>query len=82
MQLYDKTFSTLAYPFCLFVCSMCGFLLLWWSSIYWCEHMWELLVVTRVMEIPLRSYSWVGFPAPSILEGQGLCTTLYFGYCL
>jgi len=27
-------FSTLACPFCLFVCSKCDFLLLWWSSIY------------------------------------------------
>jgi len=53
MQWYDKSFSTLAYPFCLFVCSMCGFILLRWSSIYWCEQMWELPVVIRVMEISL-----------------------------
>ena len=46
-------------PFCSFVCSMCGFLLLRWSSIYWCEHMRELPVVIRVMEVPLLSLSWV-----------------------
>jgi len=37
MQLYHKTFSTLAYPFCLFVCFCVWCSLLWWSSIYWCE---------------------------------------------
>ena len=63
MQLYDKTLFTLAYPLCLLVCSVCGFLLLRWSLIYWCEHMWELLVVIRVMETPLRSLSWVGSPS-------------------
>jgi len=50
-------FSTLAYVFWLFVCSVCGFLFLWWSSIYWWEQMWELLVVIKVMEIPLHSLS-------------------------
>jgi len=51
MQLYDKTFSTLAHPFYLFACLMCGFLLLRWSSIYWCGNP---LMVIRVMETPLR----------------------------
>ena len=50
-----KRFSTLAYPLCLFVCSVCGFLFLRWSSIYWWEHMRELPVVVRLMEIPLLS---------------------------
>jgi len=54
MQLYGKTFFTLAYPFCLFVCLVCSLLLLWWSSIYWCEQMWQLLMVLRVMETLLR----------------------------
>jgi len=31
--------------------------------------MWELLVVVKVMEIPLRSYSWIGFPTLSLLFG-------------
>jgi len=51
-----KRFSTLAYPFCLFVCSMCGFLFLRWSSIYWCEHIWELLMVVKVIETLLLSF--------------------------
>jgi len=35
-------------PF-LFACvSRVWFLLLRWSSIYWCEQMWELLVITVV----------------------------------
>jgi len=54
MQLYDKTFFTLTYPFCFVVCIFCGFLILRWSSIYWCEQMWELLVVIRVMETSLH----------------------------
>ena len=62
MQLYDKTFFTLTYPFCFVVCIFCGFLILRWSSIYWCEQMWELLVVIRVMETSLHNLSWVGFP--------------------
>jgi len=33
-------------PFSLLVCFMCGFLLLQWLSIYWCEQMRELLVIT------------------------------------
>ena len=53
-------FSTLAYPFFLFVYCVCGFLLLRWLSIYWCEQMRELLVVIRVMEISLLSSYWVG----------------------
>ena len=57
-----KTFFTLAYPFCLFMCLACDFLLLRWPSIYWCEQMWELLVVIRVMETPLHSLTWIGFP--------------------
>jgi len=51
-------FSILAYPFCLFVCSVCRFLLLRWSSIYWCKQMRELLVVVKKMEIMLLSSSW------------------------
>ena len=58
MKWHDKSFSTLDYHFCLFVCSVHGFLFLWWSSIYWCEHMRELLVVIRVMEVSLLSSSW------------------------
>jgi len=53
MQWHDKSFSTLAYLFCLFVYSMCGFIFLRWSSIYWCEQMRELHVVNKVMEILL-----------------------------
>jgi len=45
-----KTFFTLAYPFYLLVFILCGFLLLRWSSIYWCEQIWEPLMVIRVME--------------------------------
>jgi len=59
VQLHDKNLFNLAYLFRLFVCLMCGFLLLRWSSIYWCEQMWELLVVVRVMEISPHSLSWV-----------------------
>jgi len=48
-------FSALAYP-SVFVCFVwCDFLFLRWSSIYWCEHMWEILVVNRGMVTPLRS---------------------------
>jgi len=32
----------------------CGFLLLRWSSNYWCEQMSEHLVVIRVMKTPQR----------------------------
>jgi len=32
-------------PSCLLMCLVCGSLLLWWSSIYWCEQMWEILVI-------------------------------------
>jgi len=39
----------------LLVCVLvCGFLSLQWSSIYWCEKMWELLVVNKEMVIPLH----------------------------
>jgi len=54
VQLHDKNLFTLAYPFYLLVCYMCGFLLLRWSSIYCCEQLWELLVVVRVMKILLH----------------------------
>jgi len=54
VQLHDKNIFTLAYPFLFVTCSMCGFLLLRWSSIYWCEQMWKLLMVIRMMEIPLH----------------------------
>jgi len=57
-----KHFYTSLPPFCLLVFLMCDFLLLRWSSIYWCEQMWEPLVVISVMEIPLLSLSWVGSP--------------------
>jgi len=33
---------------------VCAFLLLRWSSIYWCEQMRELPVVIKVMEVPLH----------------------------
>jgi len=56
MQLYDKTFFYSSLPFLLVVCFVCGFLFLRWSSIYWCEQMWQLLVVIRMMETPLHSF--------------------------
>jgi len=42
-------------PFCLCMFYLCGFLFLRWSSIYWCEQMWETLVVNRRMVTPLHS---------------------------
>ena len=75
-KLYDKTLFTLAYPFCLFVCLVCGFLLLRWSLIYWWEQMWELLVVLKVMETPLRSLSWVGSPC-SKFSFKAICPMYY-----
>jgi len=58
-------FSTIAYSFraCLYVLCVV-FLLLRWSSIYWCEQMRELPVVIRVMEVSLLSLSWVWFRFP------------------
>jgi len=38
---------TLAYPICLSGCLVGGSSLLWWSSIYWCEHMREVFTVNR-----------------------------------
>jgi len=62
--LRDKTiFFSLAYPsvVCCMSC-LCGFLFLRWSSIYWCEQMWEILVVNREMAIPPRNYlGWMLF---------------------
>jgi len=60
--LYDKLFSVLAYPFCLFDCYVCGSSLLRWSSIYWCEQKREVLVVDKEMMIPLLSFvGWSPF---------------------
>jgi len=79
-----KHFSTIAYPFCLFVCFMCGFLFLWWSSTCWCQQMWELLVVVRVMKTPLLSFGLdfaiqVSF---KVVTHVFVCLLdNYFGYC-
>jgi len=45
MYRYDKSFYTLAYFFACLVALYVVLLLLRWSSIYWCEHMREVLVV-------------------------------------
>jgi len=52
MQLYNKLFSTLAYPLLVWL-YVCGLLSLRWSSIHLCGQMWELLVVNMEMMIPL-----------------------------
>jgi len=52
--------STRAYPLCLFVWFVCGFLFLRWSSIYWWEQMRELFIIIRVIKILLLSSSRVG----------------------
>ena len=53
---------TLAYPICLSGCLVCGSSLLRWSSIYWWEHMWEVLAVNRGTVTPLLSHlGWILF---------------------
>jgi len=51
-----KLLLALAYPSV--VCCMsylCGFPLLQWSSIYWCEHMRETPMINREVMVTLRS---------------------------
>jgi len=53
--LHDKT--TFGSSLLLFVCCMfcmCGSLFLRWSSIYWCEQMWETPVANRKVMVLLR----------------------------
>jgi len=57
MQSYDKIIFYSSLPFLLVCVPVCDFLLLRWSSIYWCEQMREPPVVIRVMEVPLHSLS-------------------------
>jgi len=47
--------STLAYPFCLIYVSLFGFSFLQWSTIYWCEHRREPLMVLRMVKMVLHS---------------------------
>jgi len=68
IQLYDKSFFALAYPFVWCVFYGVVFLSLRWSSIYWCEQMREILVVNREMVVPLLSL-WNGFRFWALLLG-------------
>jgi len=61
MYLYDKMSYTLAYPFCLFGCFVCGSSLLRWSSICWCEQMREVLEVNKEGMISLHSLPRLDF---------------------
>ena len=55
LEKYEQLFFTLAYLFGCLIVVCVVLLLLRWSSIYWCEHMREVLEVNREVMIPLLS---------------------------
>jgi len=73
-------FSALVYPFICCMFCVCGFLFLRWSSIYWWEHMRELLVVNRERMIPLLSLSGIVSVSSSFYLGSWLMYHHVFKY--
>jgi len=55
-----KSFSS-SLPFACLIALFVAFLLLRWSSIYWWEQMWEVLVVNGRETIPLHSLLGLDF---------------------
>jgi len=47
-------------PFLVCGLLVCGFLLLLWSSIYWCEQMWEFLVIAVATGVLQLIWAWFG----------------------